>query len=135
MYVSCMWVNEFSLDYNYVHLHHTIKVQDRIYCIVLEKMHGTWLPLNSEKSSNPAPHSITPSYMNHAAKLDIKTCLLPKKVIFFLFYKITFFFYEINDMKIKEKSLHEIVAFIIDHLWNCQWYLKGWKYWGTNWFI
>ena len=35
----------------------TSKVQDSIYCIILEKMFGT-LPLNGEKSNNLAPHSV-----------------------------------------------------------------------------
>ena len=36
----------------------SIKAQDCIYCVVLEKkMHGT-LPLNGKKGSNPAPHSM-----------------------------------------------------------------------------
>ena len=47
-----------------------VKVQDCVYCIVLEKMHGT-LPLNGEKSNNPAPHS---NKVGEKFKKGLHTC-------------------------------------------------------------
>ena len=51
----------FICTYTYLNfpniLINAIKVQDFVYCIVLEIMHGT-LPLDGEKSNNPASHSL-----------------------------------------------------------------------------